>query len=79
MGSDDEGVALAPMIDPVEDDGYVSPDFELPPSSDEEDAPPPPKRAKSTKSALAEEEEARLEAEAAAKKKGWLGGWFGRS
>lgn len=29
--------------------------------------------------ALAEEEEARLEAEAAAKKKGWLGGWFGRS
>ncbi len=28
--------------------------------------------------ALAEEEEARLEAEAAAKKKGWLGGWFGR-
>lgn len=30
--------------------------------------------------ALAEEEEARLEAEAAAnKKRGWLGGWFGRS
>ena len=28
--------------------------------------------------ALAEEEEARAEAEAAAKKKGWLGGWFGR-
>ncbi|GAK63063.1 signal recognition particle 68 [Moesziomyces antarcticus] len=28
--------------------------------------------------ALAEEEEARLEAEAANKKKGWLGGWFGR-
>lgn len=28
--------------------------------------------------ALAEEEEARLEAGAAAKKKGWLGGWFGR-
>ncbi|SPO39786.1 uncharacterized protein PSFLO_05267 [Pseudozyma flocculosa] len=28
--------------------------------------------------ALAEEEEARLAAEAASKKKGWLGGWFGR-
>ncbi|SPO22526.1 uncharacterized protein UTRI_01204 [Ustilago trichophora] len=28
--------------------------------------------------AIAEEEEARAEAEAAAKKKGWLGGWFGR-
>lgn len=28
--------------------------------------------------ALAEEEEARVEAEAAANKKGWLGGWFGR-
>lgn len=28
--------------------------------------------------ALAEEEEARAEAEAATKKKGWLGGWFGR-
>ncbi|KAN0060610.1 signal recognition particle subunit srp68 [Thecaphora frezii] len=28
--------------------------------------------------ALAEEEEARLAAEAANKKKGWLGGWFGR-
>ncbi|SNX82544.1 uncharacterized protein MEPE_01250 [Melanopsichium pennsylvanicum] len=27
---------------------------------------------------LAEEEEARAKAEAAAKKKGWLGGWFGR-
>lgn len=60
-GSDDEGPTLAPVIDPVEDDGYVSPNFELPPSSDEEDVPPPPKRARNAKSALAEEEERALQ------------------
>lgn len=62
-GSDDEGgAAFAPILDPVEDDGYVSPDFDLPPASDnEEDGAPPPKRAKSSKSALAEEEEMALQ------------------
>ncbi|GJE93447.1 DEAD/DEAH box helicase [Phanerochaete sordida] len=59
---DDEGAPFAPMIDAVEDDGYVSPDFDLPPASDEEeDAAPPPKRAKSSRSALAEEEEMALQ------------------
>lgn len=60
-GSDDEGAAFAPVIDPVEDDGYVSPGFDLPPSSDEEDVPPPPKRAKNAKSVFAEEEELALQ------------------
>ncbi|EIM87449.1 DEAD-domain-containing protein [Stereum hirsutum FP-91666 SS1] len=39
----------APVLAPVDDDdGYVSPDFDLPPASseDEDDAPPPPKRSK---------------------------------
>ena len=37
-GSDDEdGVAFASMLDPVEDDGYVSPDFDLPPASDDDE------------------------------------------
>lgn len=59
--SDDEGAAMAPVIDPVEDDGYMSPDFDLPSSSNEEDALPPPKRVKSAKSTLAEEEERALQ------------------
>ena len=51
------------MIDPVEDDGYVSPDFDLPPESDDEDVvPPPAKRVKGpVKSTLAEEEELALQ------------------
>lgn len=39
----------APMLPPVDDDdGYVSPEFDLPPASseDEEEAPPPSKRSK---------------------------------
>jgi ATP-dependent RNA helicase DDX10/DBP4 len=50
LGSeDDEGGAPGPMLDSGdEDDGYVSPEFDLPPGSDEEEtAPPPAKRAKS--------------------------------
>lgn len=59
-----DGPAGAPTVDFAEDDGYVSPEFDLPSSSDEEDAPPPTKRAKGskgTKSALAEEEELALQ------------------
>ena len=52
------------MFDPAEDDGYVSPDFDLPSASDDEDDIPPPKRAKGAKgptSALAEDEELALQ------------------
>ena len=50
------------MLDDADDDGYVSPDFDLPPASDDEDdAPPPLKRAKSAKSALAADEELALQ------------------
>ncbi|EKM57131.1 uncharacterized protein PHACADRAFT_119388 [Phanerochaete carnosa HHB-10118-sp] len=60
-GSDDDSAAFAPVIEPVEGEGYVSPNFDLPPSSDEEDAPPPSKRAKKSKFPLAEEEELALQ------------------
>ena len=63
-GEDGPGAGIA-TIDPVDDDGYVSPEFDLTPSSDEdEDALPPPKRTKGIhgpKFALAEEEELALQ------------------
>lgn len=39
------------MVSPVADDGYESPDFDLPPldESDEEPRPPPSKRARHSK------------------------------
>ena len=68
----DGGFAGAPVLaDPDEDDGYVSPEFDLPTASESEDepAPPPAKRAKAEpskkskggKSKLAEDEELALQ------------------
>jgi ATP-dependent RNA helicase DDX10/DBP4 len=58
----DEGGTFGPMIDPADDDGYISPEFDLPLDEDDEDETPrPPKRAKSSKAALAEEEELALQ------------------
>ncbi len=59
---------MGPTIDPVENDGYVSPDFELPSDhdSDAESFVPPSKRHKSNKatrhpvSTLEEEEQLAL-------------------
>ena len=45
MDDEDMGPSLMPVDE--DDDGYVSPEFDLPPDSDEEDtAPPPAKRAR---------------------------------
>ena len=59
-------MAAAPILAPLDDDddGYVSPDFDLPSESEDDDIPPPPaKRAKpgaglkgKGKSSLAEDE-----------------------
>lgn len=40
-GLDDTGPIIAPLPD---DDGYASPDFDLPPGSDSENEVPPPKK-----------------------------------
>lgn len=40
MNGEDEGGAVAMLESAGEDDGYVSPEFDLPPESDEEMPPP---------------------------------------
>ena len=60
---------MAPMLAPVEDDddGYVSPDFDLPSESEDSDVPPPPaKRAKPGPTSKAKELSSLAEDEALA-------------
>lgn len=50
----DDNPRLGPRAPPLSgDDGYVSPDFDLPSSDDDPDAPPPSKRSKFSKGSRA--------------------------
>lgn len=64
----DDGPSFAMLAPMPDDDGYVSPDFDLPSASeDDEDVPPPPKKRSKTlaaglsRTSLEDEEELALQ------------------